>query len=129
MEDVVKRGTGRKAQVPGIEIAGKTGTTNDYRDGWFNGFTPDTETIIWFGRDDYKPMGRGMVGGTVSAPAFAYFYRRLLLLHPELKRHFPVPPGVHYFTLPDGRKELYTKESPPPPPTASTGEGEVTPLF
>ncbi|MEO1941316.1 MAG: PBP1A family penicillin-binding protein [Campylobacterales bacterium] len=129
MKDVVKRGTGRKAQVPGIEIAGKTGTTNDYRDGWFNGFTPDTETIIWFGRDDYKPMGRGMVGGTVSAPAFAYFYQRLLLLHPELKRHFPVPEGVHYFTLPDGRKELYTKKSLPPPPTASTGEGEVTPLF
>jgi penicillin-binding protein 1A len=128
MKDVVKRGTGKKAQVKGIEVAGKTGTTNDFRDGWFNGFTPNSETIIWFGRDDYKPMGHKLTGGKVSAPAFAYFYRKLLLIHPELKRHFKVPKGVHHFTLGNGKKELYTSKSPPPPPTpeqtgSTTGGG------
>jgi len=126
MKDVVSRGTGRRAQVKGIEIAGKTGTTNDFRDGWFNGFTPNSETIIWFGRDDYKPMGHKLTGGKLSAPAFAYFYRKLLVIHPELKRHFKVPKGVHTFTLSDGRKELYTDKSPPPPPTPDQTEGGGT---
>jgi penicillin-binding protein 1A len=49
LKDVVKRGTGRNANVDGIEVAGKTGTTNKFRDGWWCGFTPDTTTIVWYG--------------------------------------------------------------------------------
>ena len=114
LKDVVKKGTGRKAKVNGIEIAGKTGTTNKYIDAWFAGFTPDTQTIIWFGNDDSSSLGKRMSGGRVSAPVFRYFYTRLLQIHPELKRTFDIPKGVHTFIF-NGKKELYTKISPPPP--------------
>jgi penicillin-binding protein 1A len=113
LEDVVKKGTGRKAQVQGIQIAGKTGTTNNFRDAWFCGYTPDTETLVWFGNDDSATLGNSMSGGRVSAPAFAYFYRHLLEIHPELIRKFKIPKGVHYYFI-NGHKELFTKQSPPP---------------
>jgi len=113
LQDVVKKGTGRNARVKGIEIAGKTGTTNDFRDAWFCGFTPNSETLIWFGNDDSSSLGKKMSGGMVSAPAFAYFYNDLLQIHPELIRKFNIPKGVHTYEI-NGHKELFTKESPPP---------------
>jgi len=113
LKDVVKKGTGRNAKVNGIEIAGKTGTTNKNKDAWFCGFTPNTETIIWFGNDDNTPLGKWMTGGRVSAPAFRYFYEKLLQIHPELIRHFKKPKEVKTYTLPNGKKELYTPISPP----------------
>ena len=113
LKDVVKKGTGRNARVKGIEIAGKTGTTNDFRDAWFCGFTPNSETLIWFGNDDSSSLGKKMSGGMVSAPAFAYFYKHLLQIHPELIRKFNIPKGVHTYEI-NGHKELFTKESPPP---------------
>ena len=129
MEEVVRRGTGTKAAVKGIEIAGKTGTTNDYRDAWFNGFTPDTETIVWFGNDDYNSLGRGMTGGRVSAPLFAYFYKKLLTIHPELKRHFKVPKEIKKFTLPNGEVEIFTPISPPPDFSNSPVNEGASPFF
>ena len=113
LEDVVKKGTGRYAKVKGLETAGKTGTTNNFRDGWWCGFTPDTTTIVWFGNDNNTPLGKRMSGGRVSAPVFRYFYQNYLKLHPEIRRKFPVPKGVHYFNI-NGHKELFTAKSPPP---------------
>ena len=110
---VVKKGTGRKARMKEIQTAGKTGTTNNFRDGWWCGFTPDTTTIVWFGNDDNKPLGKRMSGGRVSAPVFKYFYKEFLKLHPERKRTFYIPKGVKTFII-DGKKELFTKISPPP---------------
>ncbi len=114
LRDVVLKGTGRNANLNDIEIAGKTGTTNDFRDAWFNGFTPDTETIIWFGNDNYTTLGKRMSGGRVCAPAFKYFYEHLLKIHPELKRHFHKPKNVKTFITTNGKKELFTPLSPPP---------------
>ncbi len=114
LKDVVKKGTGRNARLKGIEVAGKTGTTNMDKDAWWCGFTPNSETIVWFGNDNWTPLGKWMTGGRVSAPAFKYFYNRLLQLHPELIRHFKKPPEVKTFTLPNGKKELFTPLSPPP---------------
>jgi len=113
LKDVVKRGTGRNARVKGIELAGKTGTTNNNVDAWFCGYSPTIETIVWFGRDDNKPIGRRATGGAIAAPAFAYYYKKLLALYPETKRTFDIPQGVFRGEY-EGKSELYTKNSPLP---------------
>ncbi|SHO80757.1 Multimodular transpeptidase-transglycosylase [hydrothermal vent metagenome] len=113
LQDVVKRGTGRKAQVKGIEVAGKTGTTNKNVDAWFCGYSPTIETIVWFGRDNNKPIGYGATGGRTAGPAFAYYYRELLKIYPDIKKKFDKPEGVFVGEI-DGKKEFYTKDSPLP---------------
>lgn len=65
MEDVVKKGTGRSSRLENRTSAGKTGTSDDSRDLWFGGFTPDTVTIVWFGRDDNRPLS-GMTSGNCA---------------------------------------------------------------
>lgn len=111
--DVIKRGTGKSAQVSGIELAGKTGTTNRNIDAWFCGYSPTIETIVWFGRDDNKPIGKGATGGAIAAPAFAAYYKKLLQLYPDTKRTFDIPAGVFRGEY-EGKSELYTKHSPLP---------------
>jgi len=113
LKDVVKRGTGRNARVEGIELAGKTGTTNNNIDAWFCGYSPTIETIVWFGRDDNTRIGRGATGGALAAPAFAFYYKKLLELYPETKRTFDIPEGVFRGEY-EGRSELYTENSPLP---------------
>ncbi len=107
LKDVIKRGTGRKAQVPNVEVAGKTGTTNRNVDAWFCGYSPAREVIVWFGRDNNRPIGKNATGGVVAAPAFAYFFKRLYALRPDLPREFIVPDGV-YNTMDGVPTELYT---------------------
>jgi penicillin-binding protein 1A len=63
---VVTEGTGRGASIPGHEAAGKTGTTQDYHDAWFVGFTADYVTSVWVGNDDASPM-HGVTGGSLPA--------------------------------------------------------------
>lgn len=113
LKDVVKRGTGRNARVDGVELAGKTGTTNNNIDAWFCGYSPTIEAIVWFGRDDNTRIGRGATGGALAAPAFAYYYRKLLELYPDTKRTFDIPEGVFRGQY-EGRSELYTAHSPLP---------------
>ena len=113
LKDVIKRGTGRNAAVKGIELAGKTGTTNKNVDAWFCGYSPTIEAIVWFGRDNNKPIGKNATGGAIAAPAFAYYYKHLLELYPETKRSFDIPQEVYKGTY-EGKTELYTKISPLP---------------
>ena len=113
LKDVVFRGTGRKARVKGLELAGKTGTTNSNVDAWFCGYSPEIEVISWVGRDDNKPIGKGATGGVMAAPAFAYYFKELLKLYPEMKRKFSKPEGVFLGNY-EGREEYYTKYSPLP---------------
>jgi len=65
------------------------------------------------GRDDNKPIGQGATGGAMVAPAFAYYYKKLLKLYPNIKRTFDIPKGVFRGQY-EGKVELYTKDSPLP---------------
>jgi len=113
LNDVVNRGTGTRAKVPGIELAGKTGTTNDNVDAWFCGYSPSLQTVIWFGNDDNKPMKRTETGGKIAAPVFSYFYKNYLEIHPEISRDFVKPINVYSSNI-NGKTEYYTEKSPLP---------------
>ena len=68
MSHVVSEGTARRAALDGIPTAGKTGTTNAYRDAWFVGYTGNFTCAVWYGNDDYSPTNR--MARTISqAPA------------------------------------------------------------
>jgi penicillin-binding protein 1A len=112
LQDVIKRGTGKNAKVKGIELAGKTGTTNDGVDAWFCGYSPTITTISWFGRDNNRRIGRGATGGSVAAPSFSYFYKEILKLYPNIERKFIRPVGVKDGVLQNGKREFYTDISP-----------------
>ena len=72
--EVVQTGTGRGAAVPGREVAGKTGTSADYRDAWFLGFAPQLVTGVWVGNDDFTPTKR-VTGGSLPAQIWSGFMR------------------------------------------------------
>lgn len=63
LRTVITSGTGTRAAIPGYDLAGKTGTTSDYKDAWFAGYTGGFTTVVWMGRDDGAPMGRVTGGG------------------------------------------------------------------
>lgn len=111
LRNVINVGTGRRARVEGIELAGKTGTTNDNIDVWFCGFSPSIEAVVWYGKDDNTSMGDYETGGVAGAPAFSYFFRKILQIDPGLERKFKIPQGVYAQDL-DGERFYYTDESP-----------------
>ncbi len=92
LEGVVQQGTGRCAKKLGVPAAGKTGTTDDYRDAWFIGFTPEIITAVWIGRDDHQSLGKLETGGKVACPIWKSFME--ITLNPDTPRHFPIPEGV-----------------------------------
>jgi penicillin-binding protein 1A len=94
MEGVVLRGTGTVIRriLPNVPVAGKTGTTNDEKDAWFVGFTPDLVVGVFIGYDTPRPMGKGMTGGAVAAPIFAHFMKAALAN--KLAIPFRQPPGI-----------------------------------
>ncbi|GAA7220166.1 transglycosylase domain-containing protein [Helicobacter pylori] len=125
--NAVENGTGSLARIKGLEIAGKTGTSNNNIDAWFIGFTPTLQSVIWFGRDDNTPIGKGATGGVVSAPVYSYFMRNILAIEPSLKRKFDVPKGL--------RKEIvdkipyYSTPNSITPTPQKTNDGEEPLLF
>jgi len=89
LRQVVAGGTGTRARVAGYDLAGKTGTTSDYRDAWFVGYTGGFVTAVWLGRDDNKPMRR-VTGGGAPAGVWHDFMSAAL---PRLNTQ-PIPGGV-----------------------------------
>ncbi len=95
LEGVVQYGTGRCARRLGVPVGGKTGTTNDYKDAWFLGFTPDLVVGVWMGRMDRKSLGKLETGGKAACPVWASFVKSILKERKQLKNtHFPIPEKV-----------------------------------
>lgn len=109
LKSVVSAGTGRRASVAGIEVAGKTGTSNNYNDAWFSGFSPSLQVVVWYGRDDNTSIGGALTGGVAAAPAFARFFSEILVIEPGLKRKFDVPEGAKKQKI--GSDEFYYTET------------------
>ncbi len=93
LRDVVRRGTATRAKVlKRNDLAGKTGTTNDQKDTWFNGYTADIAATAWLGMDEPSPLGRGETGGKAALPMWIEFMKVALKdkAEHELKR----PAGI-----------------------------------
>ncbi|GAA8881232.1 transglycosylase domain-containing protein [Helicobacter pylori] len=125
--NAVENGTGSLARIKGLEIAGKTGTSNNNIDAWFIGFTPTLQSVIWFGRDDNTPIGKGATGGVVSAPVYSYFMRNILAIEPSLKRKFDVPKGLHKEIV--DKIPYYSTPNSITPTPQKTDDGEEPLLF
>ena len=136
MQDVTRYGTAaRAARLGRVDLAGKTGTTNEFVDAWFAGYQPSLVAIAWVGYDQPKTLGKNQTGGVVALPIWLGYMERVLKDYPEQTRTVPAgvvalptmsvnaPPG-------EGRlvPEFFYNESvpppevlqPPPPPTPPT---------
>jgi membrane carboxypeptidase/penicillin-binding protein len=94
---VINEGTGASARSSGftLDAAGKTGTTNDLRDAWFVGFTPELLAVVWVGFDDNQPVG--LSGAQAALPIWTQFMTRALAGHPSVS--FEVPSGVAFVDI------------------------------
>ena len=123
---VVARGTGTRAGR-GLDrpIAGKTGTTNDYVDNWFVGFTPEIVVAVWMGFDDPHSLGNGETGGTNAAPIFREVLAAALKDSPPVP--FRAPPGVALVRVNLDRGGTITEAFRPGTENAARPPGEGTP--
>ncbi|HMF24144.1 MAG TPA: PBP1A family penicillin-binding protein [Pseudolabrys sp.] len=116
MNNVVENGTGKRARLDGAAAAGKTGTTNAYRDAWFMGYTGNFVCGVWFGNDDYQATNR-MTGG--SLPAMTW-HSIMTYAHEgiELKQlpGVPVPAARQQSVVAENTSKSKSKSAVPPPP-------------
>ncbi|WP_297528324.1 penicillin-binding protein 1A [Thiohalobacter sp.] len=147
LQDVVRRGTGRRALTLGrSDIAGKTGTTNDQRDAWFCGYSPALVAVAWVGFDEVAPLGRGETGGRAALPMWIDFMQAALAGVPEIHRDPPpglvtvrIDPRTGLLAAPDQnalfevfREEFVPREQSRPEPIGNGGDGNgpvTDPLF
>ena len=146
LKDVLNYGTakGLRKFSQGHPSAGKTGTTDEYRDAWFVGYTPQVVTGVWVGHDKPRPGGRGFTGGAVAAPIWERFMRKALASRPVADFTRPdtvvsvsIDPASGYLATdgcPTKRDEVYIAGSEPteycpkhggrvPPPLTSPVSG------
>ena len=128
LQGAVQRGTGARAGA-GLNrpVAGKTGTTDDYKDNWFVGFTPDIVIAVWVGYDDPRSLGNGETGGSNAAPIFREVAAAALQGSPPVP--FRAPPGVALVRITTDRGESILEsfrpgtENAATPPTETSGAG------
>ena len=92
MHSVVNSGTAMRALELKKTVAGKTGTTNDFRDAWFIGYTPELVTAVWVGLDDFRGMGKGQYGGEIALPIWMDYMRPALDKYPPTE--YPKPEDI-----------------------------------
>jgi penicillin-binding protein 1A len=97
LENVVEDGTAQAAKSVPRLVAGKTGTTNDYKDAWFIGYTPDIVVGTWVGFDEFKPIGRGETGGRAALPIWVEYMNSILEKVPN--NIFPASSEVVYYKI------------------------------
>ena len=112
LEDVIKHGTGYPNAIIGRPAAGKTGTTSDFRDAWFVGYTPDLVAAVWLGNDNYSPMNESY-GGDIPARIWARFMRGALANVPKHDFTFPSDEVVKVRGC-SGGTEYYLNGTQPP---------------
>lgn len=125
LREVVRGGTAKKAYVPDLDRAGKTGTTNAYLDAWFVGFTPRYTIAVWIGTDGQQPLGEGETGGKTALPAWIAIANALP--QPRGER-LPIPDDAvlvpwegQWIGLPRGESGL--APAPGPAPLAAWPDG------
>lgn len=127
LHDVVRRGTATRAlQLKRADLAGKTGTTNDFVDAWFCGYQPSLVGIAWIGFDQPKKLGNGETGGSAALPIWIGYMEKALKTVPE--SFMTAPEGLVTIKIPTGgageaegsTTEMIYKENLPPPPPASS---------
>lgn len=96
MEDVVTYGTGWRIKALGRPVAGKTGTTNDYKDAWFVGYTPEMAVSVWVGFDDMRPLGNRETGASAASPIWLNFMRSV---DTGERTGFTMPEGIVSFPI------------------------------
>ncbi|ATE61270.1 penicillin-binding protein 1A [Thauera sinica] len=117
MQDVVRSGTATRARALNrSDLAGKTGTTNDYLDAWFCGYGGDVVAVAWMGYSQPRNLGRGETGGAAALPIWIDYMRTALNDAPP--REHPLPGGLLAVTAGDGSRQdyIYAENKPPAPP-------------
>lgn len=118
MQGVVQRGTGAEvAKDLGRPIAGKTGTSQDFTDAWFSGFTPDLVTTVWVGFDNPASLGNNQTGAHVAGPIWHDYMAAALKGRPVL--NFPMPPGLTMAQWDSGTGQVTDAFKPDQVPGAS----------
>jgi penicillin-binding protein 1A len=104
LRNVVQSGTGRGADQLGVPVAGKTGTSSDFRDAWFVGYTPSLSAGVWVGYDDLRPLGDKETGGRTALPIWLTFMKEAVKYAGG--KEFPVPEGIEWLEV-DFTKDGY----------------------
>ncbi len=132
MMDVVQHGTGRHARRIGRPLAGKTGTTNSYRDAWFVGYAPQLVTGVWVGFDDMDILGKVEPGARAALPIWTEFMAGALQVFPS--QPFVIPKGIEFVEIDpktgapvdkptrSSTTEVFAKGTIPQPPVHGTAD-------
>ena len=133
MRETLLTGTARKAELPGWEAAGKTGTSQEFRDAWFVGYTGSLVAGVWLGNDDGTPTKK-VSGGNLPVEIWSRFMKTALAGQPPVplpggdwKMLSPAPPGDPYFTPapPAEPGTPMAERAPAAPPRVATGAGPM----